>query len=74
MSTISDDYKAVFMGTIYQYKDVSIPVVNEEKEERNISDPYTAAFIKSGVIVGHMPCWIFNKTSHAINRIKVNGF
>ena len=59
MATISDDvlnWKAVFVWT---------PVVNEElscrREEGNASDSYAVAFIKSGVIVGHMPHWIFNK-------------
>ena len=36
--------------------------MNEElscrREEGNISDPYAVAFIKSGVIVGHVPCQI----------------
>ena len=45
------------MGTIY----IKI-FVNEElscrKEEGNISDPYTVAFIKSGVIIGYVPCQI----------------
>ena len=26
--------------------------------EKNIFDPYAVAFIKSGVIVGHVPHWI----------------
>ena len=41
------------------YKDVWTPVVHEElncrREERNISDPYAVAIIKSGNIVGHVP-------------------
>ena len=39
--------------------------MNEElscgREEGNISDPYAVAFIKSGIIVGHVPRRIFNK-------------
>ena len=50
------NWKAVFVWT---------PVVNEElsrrREEGNISDQYTVTFIKSGIIVGHMPSRTFNK-------------
>ena len=39
--------------------------MNEElsfrREEGNISYPYAVAFIKSGVIIGHVPRQIFNK-------------
>ena len=39
--------------------------MNEElscrREEGNISDSYAVAFIKSGVIIGHMSSRIFNK-------------
>ena len=39
--------------------------MNEElscrREEGNIFDLYAVAFIKSGIIVGHVPHWIFNK-------------
>ena len=50
------NWKAVFVWT---------PVVNEElscrREEGNISDPYAVVFNKFGIIIGHMPCQIFNK-------------
>ena len=59
MAKISDDcfeLEAVFIWT---------PVVNEElscrREEGNISDSYAVAFIKSGIIAGHVPRRIFNK-------------
>ena len=64
------------------YKDIWTPVVDEElscrREEGNISDPYAVAFIKSGVIVGHVPrrisatCNLFMQRGGAV-MCKVTG-
>ena len=78
---MSDNYFELesFIRGHHIYKDVWTPVVNEElscrREEGNISDPYAVAFIKSGVIVGHVPRCTFNKVIvRTINRIKVHRF
>ena len=63
--------------------DLCTSVVNEElsfrrREEGNISDPYTVAFIKSGVIIGHVPrrisaaCNLFIQRGGAV-MCKVTG-
>ena len=42
----------------HMYKDIWTPVVTEKlscrRQEGNILDPYAVAFIKCGVIVGHV--------------------
>ena len=52
--------------------------MNEElicrREEGNISDSYTVAFIKSGIIIGHMPRWIFNKHIAVLIQQKLMDF
>ena len=55
------------------YKDIWTPVVDEElscrREEGNISDPHAVAFIKSGVIIGHVP----RRISAACNSFMQRG-
>ena len=60
MATISDELESCIACIRLR-----TPVVNEElscgREEENIFDPYAIAFIKSGIILGHMPRQTFNK-------------
>ena len=83
-ATISDDnfkLESCIRGH-HIYKDVWTPVMNEElscrREEGNYFDSYAVAFIKFGVIVGHVPhrisaaCSLFIQRGGAV-MCKVTG-
>ena len=56
MALIQDNYFE--LDSCIHGHHIYIRLTGEGRREIRMSDPYAVAFIKSGIIVGHIPCWI----------------